>query len=543
MSIAELIISIANKVKGIKDNVLAAYEIIENAGFDTKNKKVEELPSVVSKAINKATMISRGGELGNRTLFIDFDGTPLFAYEPEEIQALEELPIPYTSHERLTFVKWNYTLEQIKEEVITSGWVDVGALYVPTDGWGEMEIEIGGPIPQYTPHFRMWLQTDGVLTIDWGDGTPLDEYNGKDFDVKHTYSNVGRYLVKFNGTTPFYGIYTYNDTRVLVCGRFVFPANSKGIGLNHEGNGKSGGNNPVENNSSYSDPQCLANTRIETLVLPSPLGVEAGNCGSGLTHMPCLKSIVCDNVGEWIWRVSDISFPSVKFFSIPVKYQSFGNVTTAQFVGAKSMKFTRPMLGIHSGQTTYTNLERMCLPTQIRLDVTHPVHLPLIRSLEGYTWGSLGMFWTTGGIINMRYCKHFPKPAEEGKLAYFISLNGNIAIKDYDQVFTIGSGNNFPTFSSNYSLQTVSLQCGGTRTMKASSFANDYHLKEVHLLYADPSTNGTIVTLANVNAFSGCPSDLKIYVPAELVDAYKTATNWSTYADQIFAEPEVEPTE
>lgn len=40
-------------------------------------------------------------------------------------------------------------------------------------------------------------------------------------------------------------------------------------------------------------------------------------------------------------------------------------------------------------------------------------------------------------------------------------------------------------------------------------------------------------------AFSGCPDDFVIYVPAESVDTYKAATGWSTYASRIFAEPEV----
>lgn len=38
-------------------------------------------------------------------------------------------------------------------------------------------------------------------------------------------------------------------------------------------------------------------------------------------------------------------------------------------------------------------------------------------------------------------------------------------------------------------------------------------------------------------AFTGTSSNLKIYVPAASVEAYKTATNWSTYADKIQAIP------
>ena len=38
-------------------------------------------------------------------------------------------------------------------------------------------------------------------------------------------------------------------------------------------------------------------------------------------------------------------------------------------------------------------------------------------------------------------------------------------------------------------------------------------------------------------AFGSIPSDCIIYVPAESVEAYKAATNWSTYANQIHAMP------
>lgn len=48
----------------------------------------------------------------------------------------------------------------------------------------------------------------------------------------------------------------------------------------------------------------------------------------------------------------------------------------------------------------------------------------------------------------------------------------------------------------------------------------------------------TVCTLANANALTGTPiasGTGYIYVPAALVDSYKAATNWSTYADQFRA--------
>ena len=43
----------------------------------------------------------------------------------------------------------------------------------------------------------------------------------------------------------------------------------------------------------------------------------------------------------------------------------------------------------------------------------------------------------------------------------------------------------------------------------------------------------TVPTLENTNAFSNIPADCQIRVPAALVDEWKAATNWSTYANRI----------
>lgn len=57
--------------------------------------------------------------------------------------------------------------------------------------------------------------------------------------------------------------------------------------------------------------------------------------------------------------------------------------------------------------------------------------------------------------------------------------------------------------------------------------------KIVHVKATTPPTAGTQIfsSIANLS------SELTIYVPAASVNAYKTATNWKTYKDIIFAEP------
>lgn len=44
----------------------------------------------------------------------------------------------------------------------------------------------------------------------------------------------------------------------------------------------------------------------------------------------------------------------------------------------------------------------------------------------------------------------------------------------------------------------------------------------------------TVCVLNDINALQGCPALTSIYVPASLVESYKTATNWTYYSNKIF---------
>ena len=53
-------------------------------------------------------------------------------------------------------------------------------------------------------------------------------------------------------------------------------------------------------------------------------------------------------------------------------------------------------------------------------------------------------------------------------------------------------------------------------------------------IYVGTNTS-TVCALSSTSAFNNCTSLTNIYVPASLVDSYKSATNWSSYADKIKA--------
>ena len=63
-----------------------------------------------------------------------------------------------------------------------------------------------------------------------------------------------------------------------------------------------------------------------------------------------------------------------------------------------------------------------------------------------------------------------------------------------------------------------------------------YECNKLTTIYVGTNTS-TVCTLSSTSAFTNCTNLTNIYVPAKLVDSYKSATNWSNYASKIKATP------
>ena len=99
---------------------------------------VEQMPTRI------ATIPTGGGSVEKKDVnFFDWEGTLLFGYSVEEVQAMTSLPAPDTSpnyqsvdHDLLVFQKWTRNLTNIKTWVQnhSNQSLGVGAIYTTTDG-------------------------------------------------------------------------------------------------------------------------------------------------------------------------------------------------------------------------------------------------------------------------------------------------------------------------------------------------------------------------------------------------------------------------
>lgn len=100
---------------------------------------------------------------------------------------------------------------------------------------------------------------------------------------------------------------------------------------------------------------------------------------------------------------------------------------------------------------------------------------------------------------------------------------------------------NFDT-STIYRMNGMFQYCNNLTTIDLSNFDTSYVL-ETGYMFRSCTNLATIIInrqdvfkMSNVNMFSDTPIEKGtgyVYVPDNMVDIYKTATNWSTYADQI----------
>ena len=127
--------------------------------------------------------------------FLDYDGTVVETYTAKEFATLTELPANPT-HEGLTSQGWNWSLADAKTYVADNGVLDIGQMYVTSDGKTRLYISL--PEGRTSPILQLYLNANSELDIDWGDSSTHSTFTSTTANYKserHEYSSSGDYVI------------------------------------------------------------------------------------------------------------------------------------------------------------------------------------------------------------------------------------------------------------------------------------------------------------------------------------------------------------
>lgn len=393
--------------------------------------------------------------------FIDYDGNIVYSYTAEEFLALSAMPEnPDHSGDEvpLTAQGWNWTLAEAQEYVAKYGMLDVGQMYVPTDGKTHIKIHLEkgrtSPILGVCPN--------GTVDVDWGDGTAHSTLTGTSvtkvqWTERHNYTAPGDYDIKLmcTGTMGFYGAASNNQF--------------SGI-LRH----------------------------------------TASGAGRNRAYLAAVQQIYCANN---VVSISSYAFQNCIDLSCIIISKRITSISTYAFSDCYSLNsiiIPNGVTVINDSANRYNyNLEKVSISSSV-------------ESIQGYAFN---------------YCLRLIRLAIPIGIK---TLGANIfeTCESMRNVIVPNSVTSIYTsaFSSCYILSKITIPNSVT-DIGTYVFANCYSLAEVHIKCTTPPT------LANTNAFSNSiGADCKIYVPYSedhsILEAYKSATNWSTYASKMQEEPQ-----
>lgn len=487
-----------------------------------------------------------GDDEGKDVNFYDYDGTLLHSYTAQEFAQLSELP-RNPSHSGLVAQGWNWTKAEITEQLESAigGTVDVGQMYVTESGMTEIDIEFNDP--DYLSPYLM-LQVNGSITVDWGDnsqttitGTSLSITQPK--ITNHTYAQTGTYTIKIGLNSGQYSLggYSADYSGILQVGNSISGNKNRNCVYSNLVSEVRFGSSLVLQGLAFNNFHSLRYVTMSTgtsFLQPTP--------NSFFQKCYMLEHVTLPRGISAIPRVFNMCF-SLKSVSIPFSVTTITDQAFYQCYSLKNITIPKGITEVTGFQQCYS-MEKVIFPRT-------PVDVPIIC-------GAFSSTKITSIYLPSRVSTLGIGAFRDTRLKSVIIENGNISL---------GTGANFQInpeltsvslpegmleipsnmFSGCYSLEKITLPTtitsigssafstnglieitipSNVQSIGNSAFSNCYGLKEVHLLPTTPPT------LGGTSVFSGITSYTTIYVPRESLEAYQTATNWTSYASYMVGE-------
>ena len=170
--------SVADELKRISDAKADIKRAINAKGGTLVNEKISEYAAAIDNLLPE--------EFGFRVRFIDYDGTILKTMYVADGESAN--PPENPKHKGMVFQGWNCALDDIH------GHRDIGAIFTTKSGACEFDVRMEIPTG-LTVTFYPYIES-GTLTIDWGNGSTDEISSTGKQTVSFTYADYGTYTIK-----------------------------------------------------------------------------------------------------------------------------------------------------------------------------------------------------------------------------------------------------------------------------------------------------------------------------------------------------------
>lgn len=424
--------------------------------------------------------------------YFDYDGTIL--KEEIVISGQNSTPPLTPTHDLLTFNSWNNSSINITKDT------DIGAIYDTTDGKSYLFITLT-TISGLSPILYLNKATDDVLTVTWGDGQIVTSSSIGNINLTNTYLVDGDYTITIE-CSGVYG-FGFGVSTQSIFGNTNYKYIAKNIYI---------GANIPSINLGFTNCQSLISVTIPTSVITSGLYAFRYCYSLIFVNIPNSVTTIGDNMFFNCTSLISVSLST----SITIIYNSaFGNCHSLLFLNI-------PISVTTIGSTEFGhcyNLKKIYLPNSI-------ISIGLNAFINCYSLSSASVPFIEIAMFN--YCHSLDNITIFRPTTLINNFAFNYCVKLTtinipDSTTSIGDY----TFRFCYSLTSLILPLSiisiGSGTFQDCFSLTDYVFNSI----IPP-------TLANINAFTNINGITKIHVPDESIEAYKTATNWLTYADYIY---------
>ena len=409
-------------------------------------------------------------------------------YSASEFASLSAMPpnpdhSNYTDHGisiPMTSQGWNWSLTDAKTYVAKYGKLNIGQMYVPTDGKSHYicYVPTDAPVERWNTEIDISTTGDGVeWQIDNG------ELNSATGNIDVMFPSTGWHDVKIQAKTgaTYYPYYSTSSKSNELVGKM-----QKIISVYLGNNVTSIGN--------YSFRQVYS---LKSITIPDGI-TSIGS--SSFTYCYALTSVTIPNGVTSIGNNALSGCGALTSATIPISITSIGSSVFNICYSLASITIPTNVTSIGSSAfLSCYSLESVTIP-------------------DGVTSIGNSAF---SGCYSLAFVT-IPDSITSIKDSVFSGLRALASITIPANVTSIGNS----AFTSCYSLTSVTIPANVTK-IEANAFSTGYSIKNIIMLSSTPPT------LSNVNAFNNLMSDYSIIVPSGSKSSYIAETNWSSLADYI----------